>query len=400
MTNRSFIVNPFSGAAVYLILAMIMAVIMVSCATTGAKKKDEMKTLKFYTGSYADDNEPGIHLYEYNISSGDFNKLQEVKGYTNPSFLAIDEENGFLFAVTETSGFDDGNSGTVLSFAIDKNDGSLSFINRQSSLGPHPCHINLAGEGEFVAVANYSGGSIALLPVLPDGSLEPATGFVQHEGSGPDERRQKSPHAHSVYPHINGRWLFSADLGIDRVLIYKIDNEGKLVPNPSTPSVSMEAGAGPRHIAFHPNGEWIYVVNELNSTVTWLLFDTEKGRAEVAGSVPTLPDGYEGNNQCADIHVHPGGNFLYASNRGHNSIAVFSLDDGRPVPVSHEPVRGEWPRNFNIDPSGSLMFVANQHSDNITVFKIDDETGIPRFLGNELNIGKPVCIRFLSAGFR
>ena len=400
MINKYFTTTKFSFCP--FIIIIISVFMQISCRETrqDASREDsvdDMRTLMFYTGSYAGEEEPGICLFEYDLTTGEFNKIQELSGHINPSFLAVDAEAGFLYAVNETAGFDDENSGSVTSFSIDKTTGKLSFVNRQSSRGAHPCHISLIADGRFVAVANYSGGSVAVFPVLADGYLQPATGFVQHQGSGPHERRQRAPHAHSIYPVNKGPWVIAADLGIDKVLIYKIDGEGNLTPGSATPSAAMEPGAGPRHLAFHPGGKWIYVLNELNSTVTRLLFDNDSGAADVMESTSTLPEGYEGENFCADIHVHPGGRFLYASNRGHNSIAVFELThEGVPVLIGHEPVRGEWPRNFNIDPSGSLLFVANQNTGNIAVFKIDNETGLLDFTGSELEVSRPVCIRFLS----
>ncbi len=382
---------------------MIMPVlILLSCRESGREQTDnnstdEINTLMIYTGSYAGKDEPGIRLLEYDMSTGEFIILQEVAGHLNPSFLAIDAGAGFLFAVNETADYDDNNSGSVTAFSIDKESGKLSFINRRSSLGAHPCHIKLMTDKKHVAVANYSGGSIAVLPVAKDGSLQEATGFIQHYGSGPDARRQSAPHAHSVYPHDDGTWVFTADLGIDKVMAYRIDNEGYLTLPPESSPAEMEPGAGPRHLAIHTSGNWIYVVNELNSTVTRLRFDNISGELTVMETVSTLPVGYNQENYCADIRIHPGGKYLYASNRGHNSIAIFELgQEGEPVILGHEPVRGEWPRNFNIDPSGMLLFVANQNSNNITVFDIDQKTGLLSFTGTELEIPRPVCIQFFN----
>ncbi len=400
MPDKNLTICKYSGYPVILIIISLF--IQVSCREirqddSAEDSIDEVNTLMFYTGSFAGEDDPGIHLFEYEILTGEFNKIQKLTGQINPSFLAVDSEAGFLFAVNTTASYDDENSGSVAAFAIDETSGKLSFINRQSSRGSNPCHISIIAEGKFVAVANYMGGSVSVLPVQEDGSLQPASGFVQHQGRGPHERRQTAPHAHSIYPVIDGPWVMAADLGIDKVLIYRVDNEGNLVPGSVTPSAVMEPGAGPRHIAFHPNGNWIYVLNELNSTVTRLLFDSDSGKAEVMESTSTLPVGYEEENLCADIHVHPGGRFLYASNRGHNSIAIFELDsEGVPVMIGLEPVRGERPRNFSIDPSGNFIFVANKTTGNITVFKIDNKTGLLDFTGSNLEVSSPVCIKFLS----
>lgn len=395
-SNRTIIANTSSVIFFNLSLLWLFSCGQITGENKGNGKTENLDRLIIYIGSYASIDEPGISTYEYYPGEGNFKKIQEVTGHVNPSFLAINSKDGYLYAVNEISGFDEANSGTVSAFSIDKDSGKLTFINRQSSSGAHPCHISVINDGTHVAVANYSGGSIALLPVAKDGSLKPVSGFVQHYGSGPDERRQAAPHAHSVYPHSEGSWIFAADLGTDMVLLYTINNHGELTAHPEHPFASMEPGAGPRHIAIHPEGEIIYVINELNSTVTRVSFDPATGQMTVGESIPTLPPLFEGENYCADIHIHPNGKFLYASNRGHNSIAIFDISgDGVPVLTGHEPVRGEWPRNFNIDPSGTLLLAANQNTDNVTVFEIDQDTGVLNFTGAVLEISNPVCIQFL-----
>jgi 6-phosphogluconolactonase len=374
----------------------LLPIMLYSCRhqeTAGKNATEEMTSIRIYIGSYAKEEDPGIYVYDYGINTGEFTMIQELEGHKNPSFLAIGPGAGHLYAVNEINDFSEDNSGSVTAFSIDQTTGMLSFLNRQSSLGAHPCHISVLPDGGHAAVANYSGGSLALLPIMDNGELEKASGFVQHEGSGPDPRRQRSAHAHSVYPVTTGNLLLAADLGTDMVLAYKVENDGRL-NNPSAVA-EMKPGAGPRHIAIHPSGPWIYVINELNSTVTRLRFDEGTGSMEVLETVSTLPEDFNGENFCADIHVHHSGKFLYGSNRGHNSIAVFEINtEGKPELIYNEPVRGDWPRNFNIDPSGKLLFAANQNSGNITVFDIDAETGRLTFTGNELKINQPVCIIF------
>lgn len=348
-----------------------------------------------FVGSYASAEDPGMYVYSYDEEDLRLTEIQQISGYSNPGFLAVHPEGTFLYAVNEIADFGENKEGLVTSFRIDEVTGELQYLNMQSSEGANPCHISILGESH-VLVANYTGGNIAALPVDSDGSLREASSVAQHEGSGPNERRQSAPHAHSVYPSVDGSYIFAADLGIDRVLIYRMSSSGEVMPNTASPHAVMEPGAGPRHLAFHPGGRWIYVINELNSTVTRVDFEKDSGQASVKESVTTLPPDWDGNNSCADIHVHPSGRFLYASNRGHNSIAIFRIEsDGRVTPSGHEPVRGEWPRNFSIDPQGERLFVANQHSGNITVFDIDQDTGELTFTGKELSIDQPVCIKFL-----
>lgn len=356
---------------------------------------NEEQTVRVYIGTYPGKGEPGIYYYEYDLSEKKFTKKQEVSGQASPGFLALCPRSRFLYAVNQIADFNGKNEGAVSSFSIDKRTGMLTYINSTSSMGPRPCHLSVTPDGNFVAAANYSGGSVVLLPVADDGSLGEATGFIQHEGSGPHPSRQNAPHAHSIYPSPCGKYLFSADLGTDKIMIYTYDGSGKLIPNHAAPYARMEPGAGPRHMAIHPGKNWIYVVNELNSTITRLIFEPETGDVRVMESVSTLPQGFDGVNYCAEIRVHPDGRFLYASNRGHNSIAIFEISDhGIPVAAGHENVRGDWPRNFNIDPSGKILIVANQNSGNIAVFDINRETGNLTFTGKMLEIKQPVCIVF------
>lgn len=375
-------------------ITFIASTAIFSCAS-GESGEELPSELRLYIGSYSSEEDPGIHVFEFNIPDNEFKKIQSIKGQRNPSFMAINPATGYLYAVNEIAGPSGDRSGAVSAFSVDKTTGMLTFINRQSSLGAGPCHISVLPGGKHVAVANYSGGSLALIPVSDDGSLEKPSGFVQLEGSGPDPRRQRAPHAHSVYPYGNSNIIFAADLGNDKVMIYNTDINGEFHTGSQMAYVSMEPGAGPRHLAIHPDGNWVYVVNELNSTITMLLVDNDSGSLTVKESVTTLPDNFEGDNYCADIRIHPDGMFLYASNRGHNSIAIYKISaDGAPVLTGHASSGGEWPRNFNIDPSGRRMFVANQNTGNVVVFGIDPVTGGLDFTGAELKIDRPVCIEF------
>jgi 6-phosphogluconolactonase len=366
-----------------------------SCSFSERKARESAgpEYLRLYIGSYADSADAGIYIYDFHIADRKFQRIQELTGHFNPSFLALHPDGNYLYAVNETGNYKGESSGSVTAFSVDPGSGRLSFINRQSSLGAHPCHISVLPNGKFVAVANYSGGSVVLLPICGNGALEKVSGLVNHEGSGPNPRRQRSAHAHSAYPVSDGASLVAADLGIDKVMFYRIGSTGFLEPASPTPYLRMEPGAGPRHIAIHPTDNWLYVINELNSTITMVSPDPNTGRPSVGRTVSTLPEEFEGENYCADIRIHPSGRFLYGSNRGHNSIAIFELTpEGTPVLIGHRATGGDWPRNFNIDPSGHFLFVANQRSGNLTVFEIDPETGLPEKLDEELKLNQPVCI--------
>jgi 6-phosphogluconolactonase len=245
-------------------------------------------------------------------------------------------------------------------------------------------------------VANYGGGSVACLPINDDGSLRPATGFVQHQGSSVNPQRQKEPHAHSINLDSSGRYALAADLGLDRVLIYRLDN-GRLIPA-AEPFASVAPGAGPRHLALHPNGRYAYVINELGNTVTAFDLDSRSGALKEIQAISTLPGGFGGQSYTAEVVVHPNGKFLYGSNRGHDSLAIFRLDpeSGKMTPAGHRPTQGKFPRNFAIDPSGAFLLAANQESDSVVVFRIDPGTGALTPTGQTLDIGKPVCVRFTA----
>ena len=249
-------------------------------------------------------------------------------------------------------------------------------------------------------MANYSSGSVAVLPVMKDGRLVEASDAVQHEGASVNASRQKAPHAHSITLDPANRYAFAADLGTDKVMIYRLDAaRGKLIPN-KPPWACTKPGAGPRHFAFHPSGKYAYVINELDSTMMAFTYDGSRGSLTEIQIAPTLPEGWEGTNYCADVHVHPGGRFLYGSNRGHDSIVIYAIDPstGRLALRGHGPTLGKAPRNFAIDPTGTFLLAANQDSDNIVVFRIDPATGLLSPTGHELKLPKPVCIKFAPSG--
>jgi len=299
-----------------------------------------------------------------------------------------------LYAVGEVGSFGGKNGGVVDAFAIDPKSGKLTLLNQQSSQGPGPCHLMVDHSGKCVVVANYSGGSVACLPIQDDGRLGEATCFVQHQGASVHPQRQQGPHAHGVNIDAANRFAFVADLGLDKVMVYRLDaSQGKLTANDPA-WLATAPGAGPRHFAFHPSGRYAYVINELNSTITALGYDAERGTLQALQSVSTLPDGFRGNSTGAEVEVHPSGKFVYGSNRGHDSIAAFAVDDGtgKLRLVGHEPTQGKTPRNFAIEPGGKYLLVANQEGHNIVVLRINPDSGELRATGNTVEVSSPVCI--------
>jgi 6-phosphogluconolactonase len=352
-----------------------------------------------YVGTYT--HRPpsqGIYRLEFDRATGKLSAPALAGKSGNPSFLAISPDRRFLYAVAE-GGPDAGKSGgAVRAFALDPKTGDLTLLNAQSSKGADPCHIVLDSKGRHALVANYSGGSVCVLPIGPDGKLGKATAFVQHTGKSVSPGRQKEPHAHSINLSPDERFAFVADLGLDKVLIYKFDRAaGTLTPN-DPPSVSVAPGAGPRHFAFHPSGKWAYVINELSSTLTAFSYDAKRGALTEIQTVPTLTKPFKGNS-TAEVVVHPSGRFVYGSNRGHNSIAVFSVDltTGKLTPAGHQRKGIRVPRNFAVEPSGKWMLVGSQAGDEVLVFRIDEKTGMPQPTEHKAKVGMPVCVRFMPA---
>jgi 6-phosphogluconolactonase len=350
------------------------------------------RELTLYLGTYTlgtSGKSEGIYIYRMDQLTGELKRARSVKS-ENPSFLALDPAKRFLYAVNEKP------EGMVSAFRIDSKTGDLSFVNQQSSQGADPCHLSVESGGKSVLVANYTSGKLAVLPIQRGGSLGAAIDVKQHEGSGPREQ-QKGPHAHCIKLDRANRHAFAADLGIDKLLIYRFDaSSGKLEPAEEA-SVFLHAGAGPRHLAFHPDGKFLYVINELDSSLTTFKYNATQGTLTAFESLSTLPRDFTGTSFCADIHVAQSGRFVYGSNRGHNSIVVFAIDpgSGRLNLVEHVSTEGKWPRNFTIDPSGRFLLVANQHTDNVVVFRIDQQTGQLTPANQIAEIPTPVCLQFL-----
>ena len=356
-----------------------------------AQRRREMT---LFIGTYTSSTSEGIYTYRMNSDTGELTKFTSIKS-ENPSFLTLDRSRRFLYAVNEVAEFEGKPSGAVSAYSIDRT-GTLKSLNQQPSMGADPCHLSVDRRRTSLLVANYTGGSVALLPIMKNGTLGPATDVKQHEGSGPKEQ-QKGPHAHCIILDSLERHAIAADLGSDRVLVYRFDPvTGKFHPGRQQ-SITLQAGAGPRHLTLHPSGRYAYVINELDSTMTTLRYNSTAGTLTTIDTASTLPTGFADKSYCADVHVAPSGRFLYGSNRGHNSIVVFAIDTrtGKPSPVEHVSTEGNWPRNFVIDPSGRFLLVANQRSDNVVVFRIDSRTGRLKPSGQTAQVPMPVCLKFL-----
>jgi 6-phosphogluconolactonase len=358
-----------------------------------------------YAGTYTGAKSKGIYLFrlktEGNEDSGDVTlvSLGLAAETPSPSFLELDAKRHLLFAVNEVNSFEGKPTGAVSAFAIEPDTGKLKLINQVSSKGTGPCHLCLDKTGKNLLVANYSSGSVAVVPVGADGRLSEASDFVQHAGKSVNRERQEGPHAHCVTLDAANRFAFVCDLGLDKVLIYRFDaDRGKLTP--AEPAFApVKAGSGPRHMAFRPDGKFAYVINELSSTITAFTYAADSGSLTEVQTVSSLPKDFHGHNTCAEIAVHPGGRFLYASNRGSDTVMLFTVDQdkGTLVWVGEQSTGGKTPRHFAIEPAGKHLAVANQDSDNILLCRIDAATGRLKPAGT-IECPSPVCLVFSQSG--
>lgn len=344
-------------------------------------------------GTYTGGKSEGIYVYKFNSEDASYKEISYVKT-SNPSFLAISPDEKYVYAVQENG--KDGNGGEVSAFSFDKEKGTLTLINTQPTQGDHPCYVEIDKTGKWIFAGNYSSGNLSVFPVSEDGSLGIASTQITHSGSGPNKDRQEKPHVHCTMISPDNKWLLVPDLGIDKVMIYSFDaSTGRLSPGMQAFAKS-QPGAGPRHVSFHPNGKYVYLLEELTGhVVTYQYMD---GRLQPAQRTSSLPRGQEGYAGSADIHVSPDGKFLYASNRGDfNNIAMFKLGKkGKPSIMGFQLTGGKSPRNFNFDPSGNYLLVGNQDSDEIAIFQRNNKTGLLTDTNKRIEVGKPVCIKWIS----
>jgi len=370
-----------------------LAIAMLSSPLATPARGD---TVWVFVGTYTGKKSQGIYRAELDTATGKLGKAELAAEIASPSFLAIHPERTHLFCVCELTGK---RAGGVASFKLDAKTGALKPINQQSSVGGGPCHITSDKAGKNVLIANYGGGSAAVLPVDKDGKLGEASSFVQHTGSSVNKGRQEAPHAHSVNLDKDNKFAVVADLGLDKLLVYKFDSAKGTITANDPAALDLAPGAGPRHFAFHPNGKFAYTNNELDSTVTALAYDADKGSFTKLNTLSTLPAEHKGNS-TAETVVHPNGKFVYVSNRGHNSIAIFEVNEstGELKAAGHQGEGVKIPRNFNIDPTGKWMIVANQAGDSLIVYEIDEKTGQLKPTVQSVEVGSPVCVRFVPRG--
>jgi 6-phosphogluconolactonase len=348
-----------------------------------------------YVGAYAQGRAAGIHVFRFDATTGALSPVSAVTGIVNPSFLALDPSSRFLYAVNE---IDDQRGGAVSAYAVDRQTGLLTPLNRQLTHGAGPCYVSLDRSGRCVLVANYASGQVTVLPVRPDGSLLPASTVIQHRGSSVNPQRQAGPHAHSILMAPANDIALAADLGLDRLMLYRLDaTNGALTPH-DPPWASCRPGAGPRHLAFHPGGRTLVVSNELDSTVTVFAYEASRGTVRELQTLSTLPPDFAGENYPAHIAMAASGRHFYVSNRGHDSLAVFAMDPptGQLTAAGHQSTLGHWPRHFALDPTGRWLIAANQRGGTLVTFRVDPATGRLESTGFVTAVPSPACVQMIE----
>ncbi|HTU02998.1 MAG TPA: lactonase family protein [Candidatus Sulfotelmatobacter sp.] len=354
--------------------------------------------IRFGTGKILEGKGEGIYVYRLEPSSGALELRHIETGVTNPSYLAFDSTGHFLYAVNELKTYEGRPSGTVSAFKVDPKTARLQFLNKRLTHGTDPCHVAVNRKRTHAFVSNFMSGSVCVVPVQDDGSLGPASDFIQHQGSSIDPVRQQGPHAHSVTLDRTNHLAFVPDLGLNKLMIYAFDRKRGMLEPHRVPWIKMRPGAGPRHLALHPGGKFAYLINELDSTVVALAYDPRRGAFTELQTVSTLPGDYQGESTCAYVQVAPSGRFVYASNRGHDSIVIYEVErTGKLSCLGHQPTQGKTPRHFQIDPAGTFLLAANQDTDTIVVFRIDPRTGGPVPTGQVAHVPTPVCVKFLPS---
>jgi 6-phosphogluconolactonase len=384
-----------------LLVLAAAALIMIPSSFASAASRSKTGESLVYFGTYTGKKSKGIYVSRFDSVSGRLSVPELAAEVTSPSFLAVHPKGGYVYAVNEVNKVGEKPGGAVSAFSIEAVTGKLLPLNQESAGGTGPCHLIVDAAGKNVLVANYGGGSITVLPLRKDGGLQAASSFIQHTGSSADPRRQEAPHAHGIYLDSANRFAFVPDLGLDKVMIYRFDaSKGALTAN-SVPSASVAPGSGPRHFAFRPDGRFAYVINEIVCTVTAFGYDSKRGELKEVQTVSTLPAGesVKAGFSTAELYAHPSGKFLYGSNRGHDTLVGYAIDQksGKLNLVEHTPTQGKIPRSFGIDPTGLWLLAANQNSDNVVVFRIDSKTGRLTPTGQSVEVGAPVSVAFAAA---
>ncbi|MEM7031724.1 MAG: lactonase family protein [Chloroflexota bacterium] len=358
-----------------------------------------MTQIPVYIGSYTaklpfvDGKSEGICLYHLDQQAGTLTYISQTTGLLNPTYQTLHPNGRYLYSVSEGLG----DEAVITAFEINAETGFLTYLNEQSAHGDFPCHLNVDQTGQHLIIANYGSGSVVVYPLAGNGHLGKRSQFIQHEGGTMvNPERQEGPHAHCIQFDANNNFVFVADLGLDKLMIYQLDRQqGQLQPA-AQPWIEAAPGAGPRHLAWHPSGDYLFLINELGSTIMSLAYDKATGRLQTLDTVSTLPENFAGESTCAAVRVAPSGKFVYGSNRGHDSIASFTFDanTGRLTSTGHTLTQGQTPRDFNIDPSETFLLAANQDTDTVVTYRINPDDGTLQKTGVVSEIMTPVCLTF------
>jgi 6-phosphogluconolactonase len=379
----------------YRLITTVVCLLFLAFGYEPVKPVVEPASKEFiYVGTFEGRDSEGIYVFEFDRETGVLTLVQTVTDRPGPNFQTIHPGARFLYSVSGDPYSDDSKHTTLSAYRIDRETGMLSLINEQSVQGNGPAHVSVDPHGEFAYVSNYSAGNLSVFRIGDDGALSEAVDVVQHEGSSMNEQRQRGPHVHSIVPSADGRFIYVSDLGIDRIMIYSVDRSSGTLSPAQTPYAENTPGSGPRHFTFHPTGEFAYSAEELTSTVAAFRVDPSTGALAQVQRLSMVPDDFDGSNSAADIHISPDGRFLYASNRGHDSLVIYYIDPetGELGLAGHEPTRGGHPRNFMIDKQGEYILAANRDDDNVVVFRRDKETGQLQFTGQEAHVPMAVCV--------
>ena len=387
----------FTGRVKFFQCVSLLGLLLLDAISQIACMAAETKPILAYIGTYTGAKSKGIYVSRFNSQTGKLSTPELAAETKNPTFLAFHPNRRVLYAVGEIGDFQGKKAGAVSAFSIDGSSGNLTLLNQQPSGGAGPCHLAVDKTGQCVLVANYGSGSFAALPIEGDGTLGEPRSKIQDMGSSVDRERQAGPHAHYITLDAANRFALGCDLGLDKVFIWKFEPAKALLNKEDSHFASIRPGSGPRHLAFHPNGRIVYLINEMAATLTVFSYNPDGAALKELQTISSLPDKFEGFKSGAEVEVHPSGKFLYCSNRGHDSIAVFTVNpsDGRLTFVQHESTQGKTPRHFAIEPNGRWLLAENQDSDSIVIFRIDQGTGKLSATGEKVEVGAPVCIQFL-----
>ena len=380
-----------------LIAGIVISLGSSTCRAEAAQVKPTK--MRVYIGTYTGPKSKGIYQYDFDTTTGAMKQVGVAAETPNPSFLAMSPDHKYLYAVGEVSEFQGKKSGAISAFSVDDSTGKLTLLNAQPTGGEGPCHVSMDSRGKFVFAANYGSGTVVSLPIESNGKLAEPASVIQHEGKGPNPKRQTGPHAHGIWPSPDDRFVLACDLGLDQVIVYKLDPQtGKLTPN-NLPPGQVPPGAGARHAAFSPDHQFLYVINEMGNTMTVFAWNAKTGSLAATQTLSTLPEGHAETSHTAEVVVHPTGKFVYGSNRGHDSITLFTAEPttGKLTFVNTTPVGGKWPRNFNIDPTGQWLIAAHERSDTLAIFSIDQMTGALKQVGDAVAAPSPACVIFAPA---